>query len=186
MMPQLLCLLCTFRTAYDLAKKSTNDEKLQTKIILETARSLAAIDEMNTLIPAALHTQVCRMARRITGNPDPFSRLIMFSNDQALKMLPALEEKIKASRDTNEAVRLAVKMAICENVIDFEVENYDFSLEGFDSQLIGCLEKGLAIDHTVLLMQQLERSGEVLYLLDNAGEIVFGKSLIDFLKMTPE
>ncbi len=182
MKPKPLCLLCTFRTAYDIAKKSTDEEKLQTRVMLETAKWLATMFE--TEIPAALHTQVCRIARRITGNPDPFSKLKKFSNNQALKMLPSLEKRIKESRDAKEAFQLAVRMAICGNAIDFEVENYDFSVERFDSQFLSCLEKNLAVDHTALLMQQLERARKVLYLLDNAGEIIFDKLFISLIKRT--
>jgi len=182
MKPRPLCLLCTFRTAYDLAKKSTDDEELQTKLMIETAEWLATAQEGKAVTPASLHTEVCRLAKAITRNPDPFHRLKRFSNDQALKMLPALKRRIDKSRDEKEAFQRTVKMAICGNAIDFEVVNYDYSLERFDEQFLGCLEKDLAIDHTALLMQQLERSRKVLYLLDNAGEIVFDKLLIGFIK----
>jgi len=181
--PQPLCLLCTFRAAYDVAKRSTDKEDLQIKVILETARWLLTT-ETETVIPAALHTHVCRTAKKITGNPDPFSRLKKFSNDQAIKMFLTVEQRIRASRDAQEAFQLAVKMAICGNAIDFEVENYDFSLEEFDRQFMGCLEKDLATDDTVFLMQQLKRSRKVLYLMDNAGEIVFDKLFMNLIRRT--
>lgn len=184
MKPQPLCLLCTFRTAYDVAKRSTDKEDLQARVLLEMAKWLVANYQTETATPATFHTQVCRVARLVTGNPDPFSKLKKFSNDQALKMLSSLEARIRACRDAKEAFQLAVRMAICGNTIDFEVENYGFSLEKFDSQFLNCLKKDLAIDHTILLMQQLGRSGKVAYILDNAGEIVFDKILIELIKGT--
>ncbi len=182
MKPRPLCLLCTFRTAYDLARRSTNDEELQTRVTIETIKWLSTVNELEAVTPAVLHTQVCRMAKRITGNQDPFLKLKRFSNHQALKMLPLLEREIESSHEAKEAFQLAVKMAICGNAIDFEVENYDFSLERFGDQFVSCLDKNLAIDDTGPLMQHLERSGKVLYLLDNAGEIVFDRLLIELTK----
>jgi len=150
--------------------------------MLETSRWLATTREDE--IPAVLHTKVCTTAKMITGNPDPFSGLKRFSNEQALKMLPSLEKMIEESSDAKEAFQLAVKTAICGNAIDFEVENYDFSMERFDTQFLSCIEKDFAVDHTVLLMKQLERSKKIIYILDNAGEIVFDKLLINLIKRT--
>ncbi|MFQ6095278.1 MAG: DUF89 domain-containing protein [Candidatus Bathyarchaeia archaeon] len=185
MKPKPLCLVCTFRTAHDIAEKSTDDENLQMKIILETATWLSGMSaKMENVTPAYLHTQVCRIARRITGNPDPFLRIKRSSNEQALRTLPLLEKMIRKTQDAKENFRLAVRIAICGNAVDFEVEDYAFSLDRFDAQLLSCVERDPAIDHTSILMQQLERAEKVLYLLDNAGEIVFDKILIDLIKRT--
>lgn len=186
MKSRVACLLCTFRTAYDIARKSTDDERLQERIILETAEWLTNLGSARQISPAALHTQVCRIARKISGNSDPFSSLKRQSNKAAIKVLPLLERRIEAERSLKEAFQLAVKIAICGNAVDFEVENYRFSLDEFDNQILSCVEKGLAIDHTSSLMKYLEEADKVLYLLDNAGEIIFDKLLINMIRQVYE
>lgn len=48
--------------------------------------------------------------------------------------------------------------------------------------LFNCLEDELAIDDINHLMKLLEESEEILYLMDNSGEIVFDKILIEKIK----
>ncbi len=179
--PRPLCLPCTIRTAYDVAKKSTGDEKLQKKIILEVAKWLSS-NPISDFTPAALHTWAYRIAVKISGDRDPFLKLKRFSNERALRVAASFERELLAGGDDEETFRLAVRMAICGNAVDFEVEEYGFSLEKFDSQFCECLKAAPVIDHSNMLMQCLERSRKVLYLLDNAGEIVFDKLLIEIIK----
>jgi len=173
-----LCLPCTVRAAYDMASRATGDGELQARVILETVRWLADRGAgYSEGPPSALHTEVCRIARRITGNPDPFSSLKSLSNERALEVLPLLEGEARGL-EKPEVFRLAVRAAICGNALDFEVEGYRFSLEDFRPHLLGCLGQGLAVDDTGELMSLLAGSRKVLYLLDNAGEIAFDRFLI--------
>jgi len=99
----------------------------------------------------------------------------------AMKVLPVLEREIKKMESFKDRFRFAVLGAICGNAIDFEVENYAFSLENIEPFLLNCLKGEFAIDETARLMEILLESKKVLYLLDNAGEIVFDKFLIKLI-----
>lgn len=177
----LLCLPCTVRAAYDIATKSTEDEELQERIITESIKWLMELKNIREMNPTILGTQVCRIARRLTGNPDPFHHLKALSNRVAMEVAPALKREIEAASSPEEAFRLAVMGAICGNTIDFEVEGYKPSLEDLKKTLRVCLRGSLHVDDTKTLMGRLSTSRRTLYLLDNAGEIAFDKLLIEVI-----
>jgi len=181
MKSKLLCIPCTVRTAYDIAVKATEDEDLRRKIIYETLRWLSGKQDITEETPPRLHTYVQRLARRITGNDDPFEELKWRSNEIALKVVSILERECR-KRSFEDAFRFAVLGTICGNTIDFEVEGHKFSMNELENHLIGCLSGSLTIDDSSKLMDLLSRSKRVLYLLDNAGEIVFDKFLMEMIK----
>jgi uncharacterized protein with ATP-grasp and redox domains len=174
---QLLCLPCTVRAAYDIAAKATDDEELRRKVIFDTLSWLAENPLALEASPTVLHTHVFRLAQRITGNLDPFKPLKKVSNEVAMRAIHVFEREYKR-KDSKEGFRLAVLGAICGNAIDFEVEGYKVSMEGLEYSLLNCLKESLALDDTSKLMDILSTSGRILYLLDNAGEIVFDKFII--------
>jgi len=177
----LLCVPCTVRAAYDVALRSTRDENLQGEVVMEVVRWLSTIRRIDRFTPAELHTEVCRIARRVTGNPDPFRPVKVLSNRVAMKVLPTVRRMIEDSESFEEAFRKAVMAAICGNTIDFEVEGYKPSMSLLDRSLIECLGGTLSIDDTEKLMSLLSKSRRVLYLLDNAGEIAFDRLLIELI-----
>ena len=182
MKAQLLCIPCTVRAAYDIAVKSTVDEALRRKIIYETLRWLAEKYDLTEITPPRLHTYVQRMTRRITGNADPFRELKRKSNMIALRVIRILEHKCKEAK-FEDAFKLSVLGTICGNTIDFEVEGHEFSMSRLEEDLKRCLDGCLAIDDTDKFMNALSNSRRILYLLDNAGEIVFDKFLMQIIKM---
>ncbi len=173
----LLCLPCTVRTAYDIAVKATSDKEAQSKLVYETIKWLANDPNVLNGTPAAFHTYVQRLAKKITGNPDPFRELKKTSNEIALRAVKALENECK-HLEFKESFRLAALGSICGNTIDFEVEGHRFSMNELEASLCACLKGELAIDDTSSLITALSKARKVVYLLDNAGEIVFDKFLI--------
>ncbi len=175
----MICLPCTVRAAYDIASKATEDESLRRKVVAETIKWLAEQpDPLEISNIASLHTHVFRHMQRITGNMDPFKHLKVASNEIALKVLPVLEREVRGKKTLADAFRLAALGTICGNAIDFEVEGYKFSLEDLECSLLGCLKGTFAIDETSQLRNTLSKARKVLYLLDNAGEVVFDKFFI--------
>ncbi|MCS7120075.1 MAG: ARMT1-like domain-containing protein [Nitrososphaerota archaeon] len=178
MKSHLLCFPCTVRAAFDIASKSTDNEALRRKVIFETVKWLA--DNQSDLLecePTVFHTHVFKICQKITGNTDPFKPLKKMSNETAMRILPVLEQRCRC-KNYEERFRLAALGSICGNAIDFEVEGYSVSTATIESSLLSCLNGDLAIDDTPKIMDALESSSRILYLLDNAGEIVFDKFFI--------
>lgn len=119
------------------------------------------------LFSRELHT----ILRGYTSNPDPYRIEKKENNDQALNMASDLEEIINLS---NDPFNVALKLSIAGNIIDFAA-NDNFNLK---TTIDKALRTELAIDHSIRLKHKLQTSDSVLYLGDNAGEIVFDKLFI--------
>ncbi|MEM3591436.1 MAG: ARMT1-like domain-containing protein [Candidatus Bathyarchaeia archaeon] len=177
MKSRLLCIPCTLRAAYDIATKATDDEEMHKKVLYETLKWLNSNGDLLNVTPTVLHTHVFRLVQKITGNNDPFAKLKRESNRIAMRLIPFLESEIE-KKSFNDAFKLSMLGAICGNSIDFEVEGHQVFVEGLEKSLMNCLGGGLALDDTHKLIGALSKSHTVLYLLDNAGEIVFDKLFI--------
>jgi uncharacterized protein with ATP-grasp and redox domains len=177
----LLCIPCTVRTAYDIATRATNDEGQREKIVMNTIKWIVENPEILKISPTSLHTYVFRLSQKITGNPDPFNQIKKVSNEIAMKIVNRLEKNNK-EKSFEEKFKLAALGTICGNTIDFEVEGHQLNINDLQSSLIRCLSGSLDIDDTSEFMQILSDSSKVLYLMDNAGEIVFDKFFIKTIK----
>lgn len=135
----------------------------------ETIIANASLDE----VPARTTTLIHRLLRQETGC-DPYRQVKETYNRIALGMLPELRRRCEASADQLEAT---VRAAIAGNVIDFGIyETIDLNGsvdESFRLPLSGA-------DYPAFV-QSVNRSKRILYLCDNAGEIVFDRLLLEKL-----
>jgi hypothetical protein len=109
--------------------------------------------------------------RSVLNDPDPYIDIKRDSNDTVLQMYDDLKRLIKNSADP---FITATKLAIAGNIIDFAVHDH--------CDLHGTIEKVLnsdfSVDHTSQLREEISKAGKILYIGDNAGEIVFDKLLV--------
>lgn len=117
------------------------------------------------------------MIRQVTGNPDPYRQRKHGSNTLVLTLYPQLKDRI---RDSANPLETAVRLATAGNVIDFgiyrSIDAADVT-EAIDRALIdewdtGCLEQ---------FAQAVNDARDILYIGDNAGEIVFDRLLTEEL-----
>ena len=110
--------------------------------------------------------------RKHSRDADPYREIKRQSNDQVLNLYTGLKKLIQESGNPFET---ALRLAIAGNIIDYGIS------EDFD--LMNTIEKVLhtdfAINHTAALKQAIPKAETVLYLGDNAGEIVFDKLFIE-------
>jgi len=113
--------------------------------------------------------------RKYTNDPDPYRKEKKENNDQALNLVNEAEKLIKQSGDP---FVTALKIAIAGNIIDFAVNDY--------FNIFLTIEKALnsefSIDHSEQLKKALLNAKSVLYLGDNAGEIVFDRLFIETIR----
>jgi uncharacterized protein with ATP-grasp and redox domains len=128
------------------------------------------------LTPPAMAQKIHRLIRKLTGNPDPYQAAKERTNRIALALYPEICERVRAAPD---ALEMAVRMAIAGNVIDLGVNSHleeNTVLRAMDraatAPLVGDI-RGFA--------DQATAATSILYLADNAGEIVFDRVLIETL-----
>jgi len=112
------------------------------------------------------------LLRAYTGVIDPYKQEKKLYNDIALGLQPDMKRLLSRSRDP---FNTALRLSIAGNIIDFAV-NDTFNLHATIDRV---LKSRFAIDHSVLLKKALDSARSVLYLGDNAGEIVFDKLFIE-------
>jgi uncharacterized protein with ATP-grasp and redox domains len=124
--------------------------------------------------PAHATTRMHRALRRLMGR-DPFREVKGRYNEKALALYGGLRERVAGSGDP---LQTAARLAIAGNVIDFGIYT-SIDVEGTVGRALG---EPLAVDHTGAFRRAVERAGDVLYLLDNAGEAAFDRLLIEELR----
>jgi uncharacterized protein with ATP-grasp and redox domains len=132
-------------------------------------------------VPAYIGTERDRLVRKITRNPDPYSEKKRLCNKKALEMLPFAEKIIVNSSNGKTRFKKAVLCSIVGNVMEFDIPVHSFKFDDLE-RLIQESEKVLAIDETAKIFDLAKKSKNILYLLDNAGEVAFDTLLVKELK----
>ena len=169
------CVPCFVRQVFDSVKMTTEDKQIQEKVLRE-ALFLASTMDMDQS-PPAMAQKIHRFIREITGVQDPYLKVKERFNRYALKMYPELKERIENSADPLET---AVRLAIAGNIIDLGVKS------GLaESQVVKILTKSLTESFDMKALEEfrnaIAQAKDILYLGDNAGEIVFDRLLIEQL-----
>jgi len=169
----LECIPCFVRQTLEALRFVTEDEGVQEKALREVIRQVSEMDLGKS--PPVMGQRIHRVIREVSGDEDPYRVVKVHFNLSALRLYPELKELVEGSGDALEA---GVRLAIAGNVIDFgiqgSVEEADVR-EAIEEALEAPLERG-PLEY---FGEAMERAEKMLYLGDNAGEIVFDRLLIE-------
>jgi uncharacterized protein with ATP-grasp and redox domains len=141
------------------------------KILEDVRQQLLKIDWGQT--PADLSNVAYRTIEKYLPG-DPYAIAKRRQNQMALSLFPILKQIVEESRDR---LLTAVRIAATGNVIDLGI-GIEVDIK---SEVRSLLETPFPIDHTALLEERLVRPRRILYIGDNAGEIVFDRVLVEEL-----
>lgn len=110
--------------------------------------------------------------KKLSGNHDPYRQVKKEYNDIGISLYKKLKTEAFGSDDP---FVTALRLAVAGNIIDFGAHK-DFNIYTTIEEVI---HADFGIDHTEYLKSLLKTSKSVLYLGDNAGEIVFDKLFIE-------
>ena len=174
MQTYLDCVPCFVRQTLEAVRFVTDDESVHDEVLRGVLRAASEMDLR--MAPPAMGQRIHRLIREATGNPDPYRGVKQRFNALALSLYPELKARVAESADPLEA---AVRLAIAGNIIDFGVtasltdaavhETIDRALR---EPLIGSVEP---------LREAVAEARDILFVADNAGEIVFDRLLIETL-----
>ncbi|HOP08956.1 MAG TPA: ARMT1-like domain-containing protein [Candidatus Methanofastidiosa archaeon] len=165
----LECIPCFQRQAIHAARMATDDQEMQAAILKKVVNALISMEWDQP--PPKLAQVVHRIVRTELGT-DPYSKVKEESNERALALYDHMKDRVSGSDDP---VLTAVKVAIAGNVMDFGPYS-DFD---FDTTLAQCLDSDLEVNHCREFKDRCKDSPSVLYLVDNAGEVVCDRILIE-------
>lgn len=124
--------------------------------------------------PPVMGQYVHRLIRRLVADDDPYRNIKDRFNRLALALYPEIEKRLEGSRDPLET---AVRLAIAGNIIDLG-SNSDLEDSRVEEAIEGSLVAPLSKSAVEDLRESAGRATSILYLGDNAGEIVFDRLLI--------
>jgi uncharacterized protein with ATP-grasp and redox domains len=165
------CFPCFLRqTAIALAQHA-EDRTVQEEVMREVLPLLERADTARP--PAYTTTFIHRLIRKKLAG-DPFKKVKDVYNALAMSLYPELKDRIARSEDP---LWTSARLAISGNVIDFGI----FTSIDIENSIRRSLETNIAVDDFISFRSEVGKAEEILYLLDNAGEVVFDRLLIEEL-----
>jgi hypothetical protein len=172
------CIPCLLGRVLYEADLVTKDEKLKTKALIESSKTL--VENYNPKLSSAeIATMVHKTAYKILNNKDPYKELKEKSNKIALSMIPKVKSLISKSDDP---LKTSMLCSIIGNILDFGIKGESIDpntlIEKFDKYYA----EGLKYDDTNKIKKILKKAENIVFVADNCGEIVFDKILCQEIK----
>lgn len=173
MLTQLECFPCFLRQTIIALKQhpGTADPCIQRKIIDDV---LSIMLKADTGKPPAYTTTFIHRAIREKLGRDPFKGVKHEYNTIAMGLYRKMRAEVEGGKDP---LWTAARLAIAGNVIDFGI----FTSIDIDGSVRRALEGPIAVDDYPDFKESVREADDIMYLLDNSGEIVFDRLLIEEL-----
>ncbi len=167
------CVPCCIRQGLNTIRHISDDGDQHREVVHRIVTRLVGVTLEQT--PAALSDVAYRVVEEVTGNPDPYLEEKRQSNAEALAIYDELARHVTTSDDP---LKTALKLAIMGNLIDKGIGH------GLDPEvdIEAALVRAFAHDDYAELKRELAEARTVVYLGDNAGEIVFDKLVVEQLQ----
>jgi uncharacterized protein with ATP-grasp and redox domains len=129
-----------------------------------------------TCPPPVVARDIQRAIREMSGDPDPYLSRKIAATEQALALLPEMEGAVAAAADP---FLTAVRLSIAGNVIDLGAKvRRDIDVEKALRESLDVLLDEAAVDG---FRRAVAAADDILFLADNAGEIVFDRPLLKLI-----
>jgi len=183
------CIPCFFKQALDAAQLAGANKATQKKILKVLSKEVLKFDLKEC--PTAMGRILYKLVRQITGRQDPFKEIKQKSNEFALSLYPRLKKKVETSKDR---LLAALELAIAGNIIDYGIKKVGQEKRGlapfFESEIERLFtgedriirKESKALFAYPAFKRNLKKARRILYIGDNAGEIVFDRILIEEMK----
>ncbi|MFP4521191.1 MAG: damage-control phosphatase ARMT1 family protein [Fibrobacterota bacterium] len=170
----LECVPCFIRQALDAAKKITDDVPTREKILRKALKNAAEADF--SLPPPVFGQIIHRYIREETGSPDPYFGIKKKFNSLCIKSRAELLEKIRSSK---KPLSFALKTAIAGNIIDFGAMTMD--VKDLEESILHAASFEFENREDEVLLERMKECRSILYIADNAGEIILDSLFIETL-----
>jgi uncharacterized protein with ATP-grasp and redox domains len=170
----LECIPCFVRQAAEAVEMCAGDNGQRERLLRRLLREIADADW--AVIPVLISQRVQRLIREETGQADPYRSLKDRMNRIALDLLPALADLAHRHRHPREAV---ARLAIAGNLLDAGSKTR-LAPDDLAERLNAIWDMPL-VGSVADLFRAADDARTILYLADNAGEIVFDRLLIEAL-----
>ena len=174
MKTSLDCIPCFVRQIIDATRMVSSDPLVHERMVREVLRWASEMD-MNQP-PPLLAKRIHRRVREISGVADPFRAAKVRLNRMVMGLAADLRAEVESAEDP---LAVAVRLAIAGNVIDLGAKSNVTTADVLRS--VGQAMVEPLSGELDQFRQAAAEARSILYLADNAGEIVFDRLLIEAL-----
>jgi uncharacterized protein with ATP-grasp and redox domains len=175
MKTSLNCFPCFIHQTLNALEMLGADAAVRQRVLREILRHSSEMDLVNP--PPAMGKVIHDLIQRECNAPDPYREAKERFNRLAMALYSDLAKKVKNSP---QPLDMAVRLAIAGNIIDFGIHTR-LQMSQVHQSISDALEAPLEPTAFRLFRQAVEDADQILYLGDNAGEIVFDRILIEIL-----
>lgn len=168
------CIPCFVRQTLEATRFVSGDPSVHEHVLREILDSLARMDLSSP--PPLIGQLIHRRLRELVGSDDPYKDAKDRFNRMALELLPELKAKVRGSTDP---LLMSTLLAITGNVIDLGARG-ELTEDEARMNMRKALSEPFNVD-IESLRREIDRASRILYLADNAGEIIFDRLLIEEL-----
>ena len=172
-----LCIECFFRKRLALARQLGDEDKAMEFARKAMAELVKAPPEMDSTWLGAISDKIMR--EMYDMEPDSLREEKAFSNRFIMDRLPGIRRRIAASADP---VYAALQFAVLGNYLDFSALHGEVSFEAMEKMLDEAQDIALDQQCYQHFCTDLSQKEKLLYITDNAGEIVFDRLLAELLQ----
>ena len=169
------CIPCFIRQALDTARLTTDDKQIHERVVREVLILAKDLDMSQS--PPVIGQKIHRLIRELIGIEDPYHDVKKQFNNAALQLYSKMRTYIIESKYMLET---AIRLAIAGYIIDFGV-NSKLQESELEKTISECLAAEFSDMQLGPFQQALNEAEKILYIADNAGEIVFDRLLIEQL-----
>jgi uncharacterized protein with ATP-grasp and redox domains len=174
------CAACLLARATAETYYATTNPALRFRTIKEVTKLLNR-EFRPTTVPADIGTKRDRLIKQLTNNDDPYKRSKKMSNEKAVKLLPYARKLVEEGHNQQERFKKACLCAVVGNILEFDIPGHCFTFRTLTKSFRDAA-KDLIVDDVDKAYELAKKAEVVLYLADNAGEIVFDTLLVEQLK----
>ena len=174
------CAACLLARATAETYYATTNPALRFRTIKEVTKLLNR-EFRPTTVPADIGTKRDRLIKQLTSNDDPYKRSKKMSNEKAVKLLPYARKLVEEGHNQQERFKKACLCAVVGNILEFDIPGHCFTFRTLTKSFRDAA-KDLIVDDVDKAYELAKKAEVVLYLADNAGEIVFDTLLVEQLK----
>jgi uncharacterized protein with ATP-grasp and redox domains len=159
-----------------------SDDEIEQNKLFSIAFKRISEGYRDNLPPILLSIKLHQELYKIGGVENPYAEIKRLSSESALKALPLIEKKIHVL-EGYQKLRACLAASIAGNVIDYNTGEHNVDLGALVEVFDSILAEGFALDDSEHLWRSLKsRIGNLLYLADNAGEVILDVPFLRFLK----
>lgn len=164
------CIFCHTKAFEDKVSEAPLDDNEKKLLVQKFYNYISNFGFIKSAPEAA--SDVYRLLRDSTNIQDPFKEEKDFINKYLMELYPQFKRDVESAKDP---FNLALRLAIAGNIID-NVASPDYNINRTINHV---LSSDFRIDHATFLYEEIHKANTILYLGDNAGEIVLDKLFIE-------